>query len=163
MQSNWRLPALAIALLAASVAGADCLPIEKAPELVGKTACIRGTVLKAVPSRAGSFHLDFCADYRSCPFTVYVPAASLRNVGDVRELQGKEVEIQGKIQQYGGRAEIVLKELRQLHGEAARIPPVPKTFDAERHGNFSAGKFSTPKSSTSTTTTSKSSSSSSTN
>lgn len=162
MQRNWRLPALAITLLATGFAAADCLPIEKAPEQVGKTACIRGTVLKAVVSRAGSIHLDFCPDYRSCPFSVYVPAASLHNVGDVRELQGREIEIQGKVQHYGGGTEIVLKELRQLHGEAARIPPVPKNFDVERHGNFSAGKFSIPKSSTSTTT-SKTTSSSSAN
>ena len=153
MHGHWRLPALGMVLLSASVAGAECLAIEKAPELVGKTACIRGTVVKAVASRTGSFHLDFCADYRNCPFTVYVPAASLRNVGDVRELEGKQIEVQGKVQRYDGRAEIILKELRQLRGEAARIPPMPKTFDVERHGNFSAGTFKTPKSSTSTTTT----------
>jgi hypothetical protein len=143
-----QLAALAIAAVCASGALADCLPIEKAPEAAGKTACIRGTVVKAAPTRNGSFHLDFCADYRTCPFTVFVPAASLRNVGDVRELQGKEIEIEGKVQRYAGHAEIVLKELRQLRGEAARIPPLPKDFDVSRRGNFSAGTFSTPKTST---------------
>jgi hypothetical protein len=70
---------------------------------------------------------------------VFVPAKSLRDVGDVRQLEGKVIEIHGKIQQYGGRAEIVLTDVRQLKGEAAKIPPVPKNFDVERRGSFSPG------------------------
>jgi DNA/RNA endonuclease YhcR with UshA esterase domain len=61
----------------------------------------------------------------------------VRDVGDVRQLEGKTVEVHGKIQQYGGRAEIVLKDVRQLKGEAAQIPPAPKEFDASRRGKFS--------------------------
>ena len=142
----------AFAVVAVVAAAADCLTIEKAPEAVGKTACVRGKIVKASPTRNGSFHLDFCPDYRTCPFTVYVPASSLRYVGDVRQLEGKEVEVQGKIQNYSGRAEIVLKEVRQLRGEAARIPPLPKNFDASRRGNFSPGTFKTPKTNSKTTT-----------
>ncbi len=152
---NYARPLLvaAMTLLAAVLAGAECIPIEKASQAVGTTACVRGKVVKASPTRNGSFHLDFCEDYRACPFTVYVPAASLRNVGDVRELQGREIEVQGKVQHYSGRAEIVLKELRQLRGEAARIPALPKNFDASRHGNYSPGKMSTQKSKSTRTTT----------
>lgn len=143
-----------LALAVARPVAAACLPFDKAAEHVGDTTCVKGTVVKVAQTAAGNFHLDFCADYRGCPFTVFVPARSVRNVGDVRQLEGKAIEINGKVQLYDSRAEIILKDVRQLRGEAARIPPAPKAFDAERHGNFSAGKYSGPKSSTKTATSS---------
>ncbi len=119
---------------------ADCIPPEEAPKKIGDTACVTGKVLKVAESRSGNFFLDFCTNYRNCPFVVFVPAKDVRDVGDVRQLEGKVIEIHGKIQQYGGRAEIVLSDARQLKGEAAKLPPAPKNFDAERKGNFSAGE-----------------------
>jgi hypothetical protein len=142
---------LAVLLLAVAVAGpgvAECIPFEKAAEHVGSTACVQGTVVKVVQTRTGNFHMDFCQDYHGCPFNVFVPARSLHNVGDVRQLEGKPIEIHGKVRSYNSRAEIVLKDVRQLRGEAARIPPAPKAFDAEQRGNFKAGKYSAPRSST---------------
>jgi DNA/RNA endonuclease YhcR with UshA esterase domain len=68
-------------------------------------------------------------------------ARDLRDVGDVRYLAGKEVEIHGKIKEYQGRAEIILRDRRQLRGESAKLPPVPKDYDASRHGSYSAGRF----------------------
>ena len=55
------------------------------------------------------------------------------------------MEIHGPVKEYDGRAEIVLQEARQLGGEGASIPPLPKNFDVEKQGHFSAGKFSHPK------------------
>jgi hypothetical protein len=37
-----------------------------------------------------------------------------------------------------------LRHARQLTGEAAQIPPLPKTYDVEKKGRYSAGKFSYP-------------------
>lgn len=96
-------------------------------------------------SRGVTF-LDFCADYRLCPFTVVVFGSDLKHVGDVWELKGRVVEIRGEIKDYDGRAEIILKDFKQLGGEAARIPPLPKGYDVEKKGRYSAGKFSYPSS-----------------
>ena len=65
----------------------------------------------------------------------------------MRQLAGQEIEIHGPIKDYDGRAEIILERLSQLHGEAARIPPLPKEYDVEHKGKFSAGKMSHPKTS----------------
>ncbi|MFB3916021.1 MAG: hypothetical protein ACE14M_04790 [Terriglobales bacterium] len=141
-----RLPAvIALALLGTS-AFAACLSIEQAGSKIGATGCVRGTVVQVAEGRKGNFYLNFCADYRKCPFSIFVPRGSQRDVGDVRQLQGKLIEIHGKIQQYDGRAEIVLTDARQLKGESARIPPLPKDFDVQRKGRFSAGKFREPRS-----------------
>jgi len=37
--------------------------------------------------------------------------------------------------------EIILENAAQLGGQAARISPLPKSFDVEQRGHFSAGKF----------------------
>jgi len=135
--------ATAFLLLCSIFAAGRCIPIEEAPTKIGDTACVTGKVLKVNQSRGGSFFLDFCEDYRKCPFTVVVFPSSLKDVGDVRQLEGKEIEIHGKIQEWRGRAEIVLRNIRQLRGEAAKIPPVPKDYDVEKKGRFSAGQGGT--------------------
>ncbi len=132
--------ALALLLLAAAAARAACIPFEEAPKRVGDTLCVTGKVLKVAQSQAGTTFLDFCEDYRRCPFTVVIFASNLRDVGDVRQLEGKVIQIHGRIQMYGPRAEIILKNSRQLKGEAAKIPPLPKTYDVEKRGGFSAGE-----------------------
>lgn len=105
-----------------------------------------GKVLHVKTGKAGVTYLDFCEDYRLCSFTVVVFAQNLKDVGDVRQLQGKDIEVHGQIKQYDGRAEIILEQVKQLRGEAARIPPLPKGYDVEQKGRYSAGKFSRPSS-----------------
>ncbi len=134
------LIAFSVMLLGAA-AGAGCIAVEEAPKHLGETTCVTGKVVKVVQTKSNTTFLDFCQDYRKCPFTVVIFAKDLPNVGDVKLLEGKTIEIQGTIQQYEGRAEIVLRDKRQLKGEAAKLPPVPKTYDASRHGTFSAGQF----------------------
>ncbi len=136
---------LPILLFSASLA-AKCLPMSEAGKHIGDTKCIAGKVLTVTQSPNGAWFLNFCDDYRKCPFTVVAFSRDLRDVGDVRTLAGKEVEIHGKIKEYQGRAEIILRDRRQLHGESAKIPPVPKEYDASRHGSYRARKFpsSTP-------------------
>jgi len=124
-------------LLLAATAAAKCISIEEAAQKVGANVCVTGKVLKVARSSGGSFFLDFCENYKACPFTVVVFPSNLKDVGDVRELEGKTIEIAGKVQLWRGRAEIVLRDSRQLKGEAARIPPIPKDYDVQKKGRFS--------------------------
>jgi hypothetical protein len=131
-------------------ASAECIPIAEARAHVGATKCVTGRVLSVTHGDKGVTYLNFCQDYRVCPFQLVVFASDLHHVGDVRQLRGKTIEVHGEIKDYDGRAEIILSQLRQLKGEAARIPPLPKEFDVEKKGRYSAGKFSHPRSSTRT-------------
>jgi hypothetical protein len=65
----------------------------------------------------------------------------LKNVGDVYQLAGRTVEIRGELKEYDGRAEIILEKAAQLGAEGRRISPLPKNFDVEQRGHFSAGRF----------------------
>ena len=139
------LPTLIVALLFPAISIADCIAITEANKYIGETRCVSGKVLRVKQGNRGVTFLDFCEDYRVCPFTVVVFPSNLRHVGDVRQLQGKVVEIHGPVKLYDGRAEIVLERAGQLTGDDGQIPPLPKGYDVEKKGRYSAGKFSHPK------------------
>jgi hypothetical protein len=126
-----------------ATAAADCIDFTLAPRHIGDTKCVTGKVVRVGQGDSGTLFLDFCSDYRKCPFSAVVFPSDLRDVGDVRELDGKQIEIHGLIREYRGRPEIILRQHRQLRGEAAKIPPVPKNFDVQRRGRFSAGSIRT--------------------
>jgi hypothetical protein len=122
----------------------ECIRFDQAQRHIGEKQCVTGRVLRVASGSKGVHYLDFCDDYRLCPFSVVVFPYDLKNIGDVRELVGKIVEIRGDVKEYDDRAEIILESRKQLSGEAASIPPLPKNFDVEQHGNCSAGKFRAP-------------------
>jgi hypothetical protein len=68
-------------------------------------------------------------------------ASELKDVGDVRRLAGRVVEIHGPVKLYDGRAEIVLNRVSQLTGGSTLIPPLPKNYDVEKRGHYSAGRL----------------------
>lgn len=129
------------------IAQADCIAFSEAKKHVGSTQCVRGTVIEVKQTSRGTTFLNFCADYRACPFTVVVFRSDLKQVGDVRQLKGRTIEIKGTVRDYDGRAEIILRRPQQLGKDAALLPPLPKDYDVERRGHYSAGKFGYPKSS----------------
>jgi hypothetical protein len=51
------------------------------------------------------------------------------------------IEIRGEVKEYDDRAEIILHSSKQLSGDAVALPPLPKNFDVEQRGHFSAGQF----------------------
>jgi DNA/RNA endonuclease YhcR with UshA esterase domain len=132
-------------VLLTSLAWSDCLPFMEARNHVGEVKCVTGTVVRVKQGARGVHFLDFCDDFRLCPFTVVIFPHDLKSVGDVRQLQGRMVEIHGQVKEYDGRAEIILEEYRQLGGAGARIPPLPKNYDVEKKGRYSAGTFNHPK------------------
>jgi hypothetical protein len=120
---------------------ANCIPIEQAHDHVGEVRCVTGKVLRVKTNSHGVHFLDFCTDSASCPFSVVVFPDNLRDVGDVRQLAGRTIEIRGPVKLYDGRAEIVLSRIGQLSGGVRAIPPVPKAYDVENRGHYSPGKF----------------------
>ncbi len=143
------LLALATALSLTISAAAECTPMEKASDKLGEVACIRGKVLRTSEGTNGVRFLHFCEENTACPFVVVMFSNNLRDVGDYRLLAGNTIEINGKVKQYREQVEIILRDRKQLRGEYANLPNLPKDFDVSQHGNFSAGKFSGPKRSTS--------------
>ena len=132
-------------LFPASFVAADCIPITEARLHIGEDKCVTGKVLRVKHGSRGITLFDFCQDSMVCPFTVVVFAHDLKRIGDVNQLQNRVIEIHGPVKEYDGRAEIVLEQSRQLGGDGLRIPPLPKNYDVEKKGHYSAGRFSLPK------------------
>ena len=123
---------------------ATCIPFDQAQKHIGESQCVTGKVIRVAAGEHGEHYLDFCDDYRLCSFSVVVFSYDLKNVGDVRQLAGKVIEIRGDVKEYADRAEIVLESNKQLGGNVTVLPPLPKNFDVEQRGHFSAGKFRPP-------------------
>jgi len=136
---------VALATSLPASAASTCLSITEAAKHIGANKCVTGKVVRVKQGAKGTHFFDFCEDYRTCPFTVVVFASDLKQVGDVRNLEGRQIEIEGEIKSYDGRAEIILRRATQLRGDSAHIPPLPKQYDVERKGKFSAGTFRYPK------------------
>src|ERR1700704_3764634 len=79
---------LAAALLSAS----DCIPISEAGDHIGETKCVAGKVLRIRAGVKGVHFLDFCEDESACPFSVVVFPSGLKDVGDIRHLEGRTIE-----------------------------------------------------------------------
>jgi hypothetical protein len=148
LRSRFRTPTSCVLLLLALVfpalSAADCIPIAEARQHIGEDQCVTGKVVRVKHSRDLT-RIDFCQDSMVCPFTVVVFPHDLKHIGIVSQLQNRVIEIHGPVKEYDGRAEIVLQQLRQLGGEGRQIPPLPKNYDVENKGHYSAGKFSLPK------------------
>ena len=135
---------------------ADCVSFAEASQHVGTAQCITGTVQHVEDGRNGAKLLNFCKDKnkdKTCPFTAVVFPSDLKKMGDIRQLEGRQIEIKGTVQDYDGRAEIVLRRPQQLLGDAAFLlfPRVPTDYDVERAGHGSAGKIRRPKTAKKTT------------
>jgi hypothetical protein len=91
-----------------------CVDIRNASTLEGKSGCITGLVQRVYTAHSGNSFLDFCQDYRACPFTSVIFATDKSKFGDVESLQGKRVEIRGDVVAYQGRAEIILHDPQQV-------------------------------------------------
>jgi len=132
-------------LLCPSLFASECLSIRDARQHVGETKCVTGKVLRVKAGAKGVHFVDFCEDQMACPFTVVVFQHDLKDVGDVRRLTGQVIEIHGPVKLYGGRAEIVLSRVSQLTHGSTLIPPLPKEYDVEKQGHYSAGRMRPPK------------------
>jgi len=143
MQTRPRLLLLLGCLSGFSVfaAAADCIPIQDARQHIGQTQCVTGKVIRVKASPSGVHFLDFCEDQMACPFTVVIFSHDLKDVGDVRRLAGRTIEIRGELKLYDERPEIILSRISQIEGGAAMIPPLPKSYDVENRGHYSAGHF----------------------
>ncbi len=87
---------------------------SEAQEHVGQNTRVRGTLVNAHKSASGTVFLDFCRQYRSCPFSAVIFADDAKQFGDLSKFVGKEITVSGKISSYQSRAEIILRSPDQI-------------------------------------------------
>jgi hypothetical protein len=97
--------------------GGPCFDFHQASSHAGENGCVSGFVLRAFTSKAGTTFLDFCTDYKKCPFSSVIFASDRNKFGDLETLVGRQVEIHGLISTYNGRPEIIIHNPRQIQAE----------------------------------------------
>ena len=138
MTRRFVLLVFASLLFATCAAMGECVRFDEAPKHVGKEACVAGKVVKVNQSSRGNWYLDFCSNYRQCPFSVYIPERDAKSLGDLKSLEGQDVTVYGKVKEYNGRAEIVLRDKRQLDGEKSKYVPREEDSRRMRNSGFSS-------------------------
>ncbi len=85
----------------------------EAPNHVGEYVCVVGRVDHVFTPKETTF-LNFCPDYKTCPFGVVIFSSDAYKFPNPQQYEGKTVEITGLIKSYKGRAEIVLNDPSQI-------------------------------------------------
>lgn len=85
-----------------------------APKHIGEYAGVRGVLVDAYTSASGTVFLDFCKNYKTCPFSGVIFSDDVSAFGDLTRYAGKTITLSGKIVAYQDRTEIVLSSPSQL-------------------------------------------------
>jgi len=93
---------------------AGCVDFHDAAPHAGETGCVSGRVVRVFASRGGNTFLDFCEDYRDCPFTSVIFSSDKNQFGDLASLAGRQIEIRGPITVFQGRPEIIIHDPEQI-------------------------------------------------
>jgi hypothetical protein len=93
---------------------AGCVDFHDAAPHAGETGCVSGRVVRVFASRGGNTFLDFCEDFRDCPFTSVIFSSDKSKFGDLASLAGRQVEIRGPITVYQGKPEIIIRDPEQI-------------------------------------------------
>jgi micrococcal nuclease len=86
----------------------------EAPNHIGEYACVSGKIDRVYTSQKGAIFLNFCPDYKTCPFGAVIFNPDAYKFSNPKQYEGQTVEITGLIKSYQGRPEITLNDLGQI-------------------------------------------------
>jgi endonuclease YncB( thermonuclease family) len=86
----------------------------EAPNHVGEYACVIGRVDHVYTSQKGTTFINFCPDYKTCPFGAVIFISDAYKFPNPNQYEGKIVEITGLIRSYQSRPEIILNDPAQI-------------------------------------------------
>ncbi len=93
----------------------ESIDYTKAPDHVGEYKTVEGKVDNVYYSKkSDTTFINFCADYKTCPFCAVVFSSDKSKFGKLSNYKGETVEITGLIKSYQGRTEIILKNPSQI-------------------------------------------------
>jgi len=103
-----------VAAAAATPVSGGTYSYTEASKHVGEYASVTGKLVKAYTAKSGVTFLDFCADYKTCPFSAVIFSDDLKKFPNLQSYVGTSVTLTGKISTYNGKAQIILDEPGQI-------------------------------------------------
>jgi DNA/RNA endonuclease YhcR with UshA esterase domain len=97
-----------------AIAQSNSINYTDAPKYIGKEVIVSGRVIDVFVSKTNTTFINFCKDYRSCPFSAVIFADDRSRFGDLQKLIGETVQISGIVNEYKGNPQIILQDPSQL-------------------------------------------------
>jgi len=97
-----------------TLGASECIDYTKAGEHIGEHGCVTGRVDHVFTSDKGNNFLNFCPNYKTCPFSAVIFNTDANKFSNIKGYGGKMVEITGLIKTYQGRAEIIINDPSQI-------------------------------------------------
>ena len=94
-------------------------PYTDAKNHVGEYVEITGTLVNLHLTKSGTLFLDFCKNYKTCPFSAVVLNRDRGAFSSLADLEGKEVALRGSIKLYQNKPEIVLSHPEDIGAKDA--------------------------------------------
>ena len=91
-----------------------CINYTEAGKHIGESGCVTGKVDYVYTSSKGNNFLNFCPNYKTCPFSAVIFNSDAYKFSNIKGYGGKTVEITGLIKTYEGRAEIIINDPSQI-------------------------------------------------
>jgi DNA/RNA endonuclease YhcR with UshA esterase domain len=92
----------------------ECIDYTEAENHVGEQGCVTGRVDNVYTSDKGNNFLNFCPNYKTCPFSAVIFNTDAHKFSNIKGYDGKIVEITGLIKTYQGNAEIIISDPGQI-------------------------------------------------
>ncbi len=99
---------------AAATISIGTIDYTEASKHVGEHASVTGKLVKVYTARSGITFLNFCANYKTCPFSAVIFEDDFKKFPDLQSYVGSTVTLTGKISSYQNKAQIILNDANQL-------------------------------------------------
>ena len=106
--------ATAAAQSAAAPVSGGHYSISEAANHIGEAAFVTGKLYDAHTSASGTVFLDFCSNYKTCPFSGVIFADDAKKFKSLSSLSGATITLSGTISSYQGKAEIIVSDPSQI-------------------------------------------------
>lgn len=105
-------------------ASGNTIHFSDAPKNIGENLWVWGTVDHVFVSVNNNHFINFCSDFRDCPFSSVIFSENAFKFDDVESWTGSMVYIYGNISTYEGRPQIVIERTEQVAVEDRGVSEV---------------------------------------
>ncbi len=107
----------------------NTIHFSKAPERVGEELWVYGEVDHVFEHPDGHRFVNFCPDFRDCPFYSPIFDDNVPQFADIAGWSGEEIHIYGEITTYQGRPQIVVESSKQVELDEVELKGTENEVD----------------------------------
>ncbi len=93
----------------------NTIDFRDAPDNIGENYWVKGEVDHVFLSENKNYFINFCEDYRECPFSAVIFKEDASPFKDIEALEGETILLYGEISLYEGRPQLIIEDPAQLN------------------------------------------------